>query len=183
MTKVDLNEELQVKVGHTSKVGHPIFSPLKKLNKAIVTLEKTILMVLITEMVILAALQILSRFLIKKPISWSEELLTYSFMWLSFIGASYALAAKKHFEVDLLTSKFNPKVRKGVSLGIKSIILIFTFLMVKNGYAFAQINQFQSMSVLPFTMFWPTMVLPISGGFMFLHTVIDILEILKGGEL
>lgn len=155
---------------------------LEKLNSAIMKLEKIVLMFLISEMVILAALQILSRFVIKKPISWSEELLTYSFIWLSFLGASYALAKNKHFEVDLFTSKLSPNLRKLIFIAVKILMISFTILMMKEGYRFASINKFQTMSVMPFTMFWPCIVVPLSGFFMFIHLLTNLYIGVKGGE-
>ena len=41
-------------------------------------------------MLIFGFLQVFARFILKSPIGWSEELLTYSFTWASFIGASMA---------------------------------------------------------------------------------------------
>ncbi|MBC2850916.1 TRAP transporter small permease [Cetobacterium sp. 8H] len=158
-------------------------SLLERLNSIIIRFEKTVLMFLILEMVVLAALQILSRFVIKKPISWSEELLTYSFIWVSFLGAAFALAKNKHFEVDLFTSKLSPNIRGIIFIFIKILMIIFTILMMKDGYEFASINRFQTMSVMPFTMFWPCMVVPLSGFFMFIHLLTDLHSNIKqGGE-
>lgn len=158
------------------------FSLLEKLNFIIIRLEKTLLMILIFEMVILAALQILSRFVIKKPISWSEELLTYSFIWLSFLGAAFALSKNKHFEVDLFTTKLCPNIRKFIFVLVRILMLCFTTLMIKDGYKFAAINQFQMMSVMPFSMFWPCIIVPLSGFFMFIHILTDVYIKTKGGE-
>lgn len=157
-------------------------SLLERLNSIIINFEKIVLMFLILEMVVLAALQILSRFVIKKPISWSEELLTYSFIWVSFLGAAFALSKNKHFEVDLFTSKLSPNIRRIILIFIKILMIIFTILMIKDGYRFASINRFQTMSVMPFTMFWPCIVVPVSGFFMFIHLLTDLhLNIKQGG--
>lgn len=172
-----MNEDVLI----LNEVKNKVFI-LEKLNSAIIKFEKIVLMFLISEMVILAALQILSRFVIKKPISWSEELLTYSFIWLSFLGASYALAKNKHFEVDLFTSKLSPNLRKLIFIGVKILMVSFTILMMKEGYRFASVNKFQTMSVMPFTMFWPCIVVPLSGFFMFIHLLTNLYLGVKGGE-
>lgn len=166
-----------------SKISNNVFYKLLlDINNFIMTLEKSILILLITEMVILATVQILSRFIIKKPVSWSEELLTYSFIWLSFIGASYALATKKHFEVDLFTNILNKKVKVFISFFMKILVLIFSIFFIVEGYNFASINEHQTMAVMPFTMFWPSIVMPISGLFMMVHTLVDLFNNNKGGK-
>lgn len=157
-------------------------SLLEKINFIVVKMEKIMLIFLISEMVILAAVQILSRFVIKKPISWSEELLTYSFIWLSFIGASFALATNKHFEVDLFTIKLNVRTRKIIFILIKILMLVFTILMIKDGYRFASINKFQMMSIMPFSMFWPCIIVPLSGIFMFIHICTKIYKKIRRDE-
>ena len=48
----------------------------------------SIVILFLVGMLIFGFLQIFSRFILRTPIGWSEELLTYSFTWTSFIGAS-----------------------------------------------------------------------------------------------
>ncbi len=75
-----------------------------KVNKTVVALEKGVLIVLFVSMLFSGALQIIARFILHTPISWSEEMLTYSFVWSSFLGASLAIESLAHFNVDLFIS-------------------------------------------------------------------------------
>ena len=77
-----------------------------KLNTVIKFIEKWVLIVLFVSMLLCGVLQIVARFVLHTPIAWSEEMLTYSFVWSSFLGASLAVDQLAHFNVDIFILHF-----------------------------------------------------------------------------
>lgn len=73
-----------------------------RVNNLVAFIERWTLTILFIGMIICGALQIVARFILHAPIPWSEELLTYSFVWTSFLGASLAVNSLAHFNVDCL---------------------------------------------------------------------------------
>jgi TRAP-type C4-dicarboxylate transport system permease small subunit len=142
-----------------------------RLNRGIALLEKWALIILFISMLVCGALQIVARFILQTPISWSEELLTYSFVWSSFLGASLAIDKLAHFNVDVFIRHFPPPLAKFVLYVIWLVMLWFTAFLAYKGYILAKLNIVQTMDVLPISMVWAYMSIPVSAVFMFVHTL------------
>lgn len=148
-----------------------------KLNHGVILVEKTVLIVLMVGMLIFGFLQVFSRFVLRAPIGWSEELLTYSFSWASFIGASLAIYSNSHFSVDILVKHLGKPVQKVFKLFVWFLILVFSMYLLVTGARLAQLNSIQRMNILPLSMFWAYLSLPIMGLFIVIHGVEKILEV------
>lgn len=140
------------------------------INNVVAFVERWTLIILFIGMLICGALQIVARFILHTPIPWSEELLTYSFVWTSFLGASLAINSLSHFNVDCLVVRLPTKISHPLLYGVWIIMAVFTVFFYK-GIVLTQLNVYQTMDVLPLSMFWAYLALPVSGAFMFIHTV------------
>ena len=79
-------------------------------------------------------LQVFFRYVLEQPLSWSEELARYAFVWLSFLGAAMALGKRLHFGVDYFVNKFPPRFSAGLEVGTNLLILIFVLVVIVKGY-------------------------------------------------
>ncbi|WP_319417410.1 TRAP transporter small permease [Marispirochaeta aestuarii] len=149
----------------------PVLRIMGRVNHIILLIEKTSLIILMVGMLIFGFLQVFSRFILKAPIGWSEELLTYSFTWASFMGASMAIYTNSHFSVDLVTKHFSQKLLKTVRLVIWILICLFAVFLLYMGTRLAIANHIQRMNILPISMFWAYLSMPISGAFILIHGV------------
>ena len=141
-----------------------------KLNTVIKFIEKWVLIVLFVSMLLCGVLQIVARFVLHTPIAWSEEMLTYSFVWSSFWAPALAVDQLAHFNVDIFILQFSPQTGPRGSLpGLGNHALFDAFLVYK-GTILAQLNIVQMMDVLPISMMWAYASLPVSAAFMFVHT-------------
>jgi len=144
---------------------------MERLDDFTARLERWMLIVLLTVMVILGLLQIISRFVIKAPIMWSEALLMYMFVWSSFLGASLAVRGLSHFEVEIFVVRLPRMIQKVLSLAVYAMILAFAVFMIWKGLFLVKLNQRQLMAMMPFTMSGPYVILPLSGTFMAIHSL------------
>jgi TRAP-type C4-dicarboxylate transport system permease small subunit len=65
------------------------------------------------------------------PFTWTEELCTVLFVWLSFMGASVASWQRRHICVDFITGRFSPAIAKTVKTITLALVLVFlAFLFV-----------------------------------------------------
>jgi TRAP-type C4-dicarboxylate transport system permease small subunit len=89
---------------------------MKLLKRFIERFEEIIGSTLLVAMCAVAMLQAGSRFLSRvteiKPVYWTEEACTLLFIWLCFVGASYALKTGDHFAVEVLRRKLPLKARR-----------------------------------------------------------------------
>lgn len=153
-----------------------------QVNHVILVIEKTILVLFMIGMLVFGFLQVFSRFILKAPIGWSEELLTYSFTWASFIGASAAIYTNSHFSVDLLTKHFSPKILKGARVFVWVLICLFSLFLVVMGTRLTIANTIQRMNILPLSMMWAYLSMPIAGLFIFIHSVEKTMEVVLNIE-
>ncbi|MBP6332464.1 MAG: TRAP transporter small permease [Aminivibrio sp.] len=144
---------------------------MERLDDFTARLERWMLIVLLTVMVILGLLQIISRFVIKAPIMWSEALLMYMFVWSSFLGASLAVRGLSHFEVEIFVVRLPRMIQKVLSLAVYAMIFAFAVFMIWKGLFLVKLNQRQLMAMMPFTMSGPYVILPLSGTFMAIHSL------------
>ncbi len=56
-------------------------------------------------------LQVIMRFVFHNSLAWSEELARYLFVWITYLGTSYAVTAEKHMRVDAFVSIFPKKIQ------------------------------------------------------------------------
>ena len=141
------------------------------LNTIIAFVERWALTILFIGMLICGALQIVARFILHAPIPWSEELLTYSFVWTSFLGASLAVNSLSHFNVDCLVIRIPTRFSHPLLYMVWVVMAGFTLFLLWKGTILTELNAMQMMDVLPLSMAWAYLALPVSAGFMFVHTI------------
>lgn len=93
-------------------------------------LEEVFLVILMALAVIIVSAQIVTRFVLKTPLPWSEELARYMFIWLVWVGAAFATKERKHIRIDVVVSRL-PQIGQKACTIISTIIWIgFTIFMV-----------------------------------------------------
>ena len=93
-------------------------------------LEEIFLVVLMTAAVVIVAMQVITRYLLEIPLPWSEEIARYMFLWLTWVGASYATKERRHVSIDVIYDKL-PQLGKRVCTVISCAVwLAFLCMMV-----------------------------------------------------
>lgn len=154
---------------------------LTKINTAVIKLEKGILIVLLSVMMVLGLMQIFSRFVIQKPITWSEAMLTYMFVWSSYVAVSLGVHENTHFSVDVVVRKLSPRWQYFLSLICGFLLAGFSIFLIIFGFYLVDFNKDQLMPAMPFAMSWPYMALPVCGVFSLVHSVHQMYELISRG--
>ena len=135
-------------------------------------------------MVILTCWQVFTRYILQNPSSWSEELVSYMFAWMSLFGASIMVGERGHMNIPILVEKLGVRGRRFfailaelVALGFASVILVYGGLQITN----LAMGQMTSSLGLPIGVFY--VVLPISGVINIVYTVLNIVEIATDSEV
>ena len=97
--------------------------------------EEYLLVLLMVAEVIIVFAQVITRFILKSPLAWSEEIARYMFIWLVWIGAAYATKENKNIKIDLLSSKFTGamKVFADIFVAVLFIGLMMFMLYTSRG--------------------------------------------------
>lgn len=135
-------------------------------------------------MVILTCWQVATRFILKNPSSWSEELVSYMFAWMSLLGASIVTSEQGHMNIPILAEHVNFNIKK--FLMCLSELVAFVFSAVILVYGGAKITnlamgQMTASLGIPIGIFY--IVLPLAGILNMIYTVMNIIEIIKEKEV
>lgn len=74
-------------------------------------LEEVIMSVFLAGIVVFMSIHVFCRYVLKAPLTWSEEATRYMFIWFVFMGVSYGIKNDTHIRVNILESFF-PKLIK-----------------------------------------------------------------------
>jgi TRAP-type C4-dicarboxylate transport system permease small subunit len=72
--------------------------------------------------------QVVFRYLLQAPLSWSEELARFLLMWLASLSAAYAFKTRSHFALRFVVDRFSPSVQRAI--GTLVMLLVASFLAV-----------------------------------------------------
>ena len=77
--------------------------------------------------------QISLRVFFDLPLSWTEEVARYAFIWWVFFGAMIALRERRHLGIDVLANSLPPRLRRSWDIGIYGCILGYLTIMFIQG--------------------------------------------------
>lgn len=145
---------------------------------------KYILMFLMALMVLDVSWQVLTRFLLSDPSSFTEELARYLLVWIGLLGASYAYRTHAHLGIDILVQRFQGESKRVITSVSIVISLLFALLvMVKGGSNLVmltlELDQRSAALNLPMGLVY--IVIPLSG-FLIAIFALEQLWQLKSGE-
>ncbi|HZW68347.1 MAG TPA: TRAP transporter small permease [Pseudogracilibacillus sp.] len=123
--------------------------------------------------------QVIFRFVLKKPLAWTEELAIYCLVWLTFLGAAYALSQRAHIGVDFFIQLFPLAVRKVIYTVATFISLVFYLIMVSYGYRLMIQGFAQTSSVFKIPMGAVYSVIPISGIILIINLIFIFIQDIK----
>lgn len=129
---------------------------------------------------LLTVWQVLTRYLFNNPSTWSEEMASYLFAWVTLLGAAYVFGKREHMNIPILLDKASPKVQKILAVFNEIIILIFAVVvLIYGGISITSLTMSQMSSSLPVAMGYFYAAIPISGVFTALYSVLNIHDIVK----
>ena len=113
-----------------------------------------------------------------RPAAWPDELSTYLFIFMSFIGASASVRDNSELKVDALYERF-PKIRFGLDLFLHIVRLLTALFFIITGFMFIQVEaEFANISpVLQIPTVIIFCILPVFGIFLVLRTFIKLIEL------
>ncbi|SDM72769.1 TRAP-type C4-dicarboxylate transport system, small permease component [Fictibacillus solisalsi] len=145
----------------------------KKLDQGLAFITCTIM----GFMVLVAIWQVFTRYVLNSPSTISEELLRYSLIWVSMLGAAYAFGNKKHIAIEFIVEKLSPKKALRMSILIEILVVLFAVIvMVVGGIMTVNITMAQSSASLGIPMGYIYLSLPVSGILVIGYSVINIYE-------
>jgi TRAP-type C4-dicarboxylate transport system permease small subunit len=157
---------------------------MQKITQIITKVLEIFLIILMAAIVIDVVWQIFTRFILRDPSSFTEELAGFLLIWIGLLGASYALHTKAHLGIDILTSKLEGTRRRLSIISIYSLVVLFAlFILVIGGMRLVNIT-FTLAQISPamgIPMGYVYIVLPLTGILMIYYSIMFMIN--ATGEL
>ncbi len=93
------------------------------------------IMILLTLMVMFAVWQVVTRYVLNNPSSYTEELLIYMMTWLAMVGGAYAYGKNSHIAITYIYNKCTDKNKATISIIVHTLVLTYSSLVLVYGGA------------------------------------------------
>jgi TRAP-type C4-dicarboxylate transport system permease small subunit len=138
-----------------------------------------LLVVLMAMMVLNVLWQVGSRFILRSPSSYTDELARYLLIWVSLLGASYVTGKKMHLAIDILPSRLHGKKQRNLNVLINVLVAIFALLtMVWGGIKLVYITLTlnQTSAALNVPLGYVYLAVPLSGLIIIYYSIMNLTE-------
>ena len=155
---------------------------LRNIKIAVDKVLEWTLIILMAANVLNVLWQVFTRFVLKNPSSFTEELARYLLIWVGLLGASYVAGQKMHLAIDVLINRLKGRARRLDEYLIEVLIFIFAlFVMVFGGLRLVIITLTlnQISAVLRIKLGYVYLVLPLSGLLLMFYSLLFIAEIYR----
>ena len=135
---------------------------------------EVLVIIIMSTLVIDVLWQVASRYLLKSPSSFTDELAGFLLIWVGMLGAAYGTGNGLHLAIDLLPSKLPPPKRNILNLVINSLVGLFALTVMVVGGIWLVYTRFylgQISAALELPLGYVYLVLPVSGLFIIYYSV------------
>jgi TRAP-type C4-dicarboxylate transport system permease small subunit len=159
-----------------------MYKALKRLNNGVVKGVNWLMIVLMSLMTLFIFMQVVYRYVLRQPLSWSEELARYLFSAITLFGAVLLYRDNKHINMTLLRDMIKNKIAKtAVDILASLLVLVFLFVVIRYGFPMTammlQLKSFSS-SMVWLKMGYVYALLPVAAVFSILAVIEVILSML-----
>ncbi len=139
-----------------------------------------ILIILMSVIVLDVTWQVVTRFILRSPSSFTEELAGFLLIWIGLLGASYAYYTRAHLGIDILTARMTGARKDLVEILKYSVVSLFALsVLVIGGLRLVNLT-FTLKQISPamgIPMGYVYLVLPITGTLMIYFSISFIVAI------
>jgi TRAP-type C4-dicarboxylate transport system permease small subunit len=138
-----------------------------------------LVIVVVAVLVVDVLWQVFTRFILKNPSTWTEELAVFMLIWVSLLGAAVALNRGAHLGIDYFVGKLSPKKRLYTEIFVFLCVSAFSLtVMVIGGIDLVSstLKLEQVSPALGVKVGYVYLAVPISGFFLVLYSVIGLVE-------
>lgn len=103
---------------------------IQKVDKCLSMIENAVIILGLSAMFLILLAQVIMRYVFSRPLTWSEEAARFIFVYVSFIGISYAYRQKGHIRMEVVVNLFPQAVRRGLEVLINlGTIAMFCYMI------------------------------------------------------
>jgi TRAP-type C4-dicarboxylate transport system permease small subunit len=162
-----------------------MFQGLLAVKTALVRLLEGIVIAVMAALVLDVLWGVCSRFVLRSPSRWTEEVATALLIWVSLLGAAVAFGRNEHLGIDYVVKKFEPAAQRLIALIIQGLVAVFAgAVLIFGGYVLVsetlRAGQLAPASGIP--QGYVYLAVPVSGAFILWFCLERVVELISGPE-
>jgi len=158
---------------------------LKKIRYILDTFFEYVLVFLMGFSVLNVLWQVITRFLLNHPSSYTEEIARFLLIWIGLLGAAYGIGKNIHLAIDVLKQKLPEAKRRIMDILINSFVFLFALTVMIIGGIYLVLLTFdlhQISAALQLELGYVYLAVPLSGILMAFYSLLNIVALLKNGK-
>lgn len=132
---------------------------------------------------VLMLYQVVARYVLHRPLVWSEELVRYAMIWIVFLGGSIALRKGLMISVEIVQFLVPPAVRK--MMQIVTVVINIALLVVLAVYGFGIMENLagQRTGAMDFPVAWTYAAIPVGALLGIVNCLVVFVELFTKREV
>lgn len=155
-----------------------IMSIIKKVDDFLTQTARIVTAIAVAIQMVLVFTGVIFRYFLKSPLTWSDELVTYMLVFVTFFGSYVALKDKALAKITILVVKLPRLARRIVVLAANLATVFLLAFVAYYGYLLASspviLKTVSSAMRMPTVIFYA--IIPITAVMMIVHMVVAIYE-------
>lgn len=130
---------------------------------------------------LIVSLQVLTRFVLRQPLLWSEELARFLLFWLVMNGAALAVKHGRHFTMEVfnIESIKNPALKISLQLIPHVSMLAVGIIMLVYGCQYAILGNYRIMPISQVNMMYVYAAIPLAGTLIAVYSICALIALFK----
>jgi TRAP-type C4-dicarboxylate transport system permease small subunit len=151
---------------------------ISRITSVVDVVLRRFLIALMSIMVITVTWQVITRYLLSAPSSYTAELSTFLLIWISLLGSAYALRLRAHLGIDLISRRLQAAGKSRIQAISYVAVIVFSSLVLVYGglrlvYVTLYLDQLSAAFRVP--MGYIYLAVPLSGLLMIYYSLAAIL--------
>ncbi len=152
---------------------------MTRLRRLIDTVLGWVVAALLGALVLDVLWQVFTRFALRSPSSFTEELARYLLVWVGLLGAAWAGGQQMHLGIDVLATRLPPGPREAARRSASGLVACFAVgVLVVGGLRLVSVTLAlgQTSAALGLQLGWVYLALPVSGLLIAFYAIGDLLH-------
>lgn len=155
---------------------------LERFRSSVDKIVEWMLIVILGTMTLNVLWQVFTRFVLRDPSSYTEELARYLLVWLGLLGGAYAVGKKMHLAIDLVPMMVKGRKRIILEMIIQAAVFLFALCVVLIGglnLVGITLTLRQISAALQIQLGYVYLALPVSGILMMFYSASSMYECIQ----
>jgi TRAP-type C4-dicarboxylate transport system permease small subunit len=149
----------------------PLVAPLARLTAALDRAACWTCVALFMAILVTMVLQVTFRYVLAAPLTWTEELARYLYIWACWLGAPVALRRGNHIVIAVVSERLPSRLGRIVGLGTHAMALFFLAQLAIQGTILAVRSHTVEAITLPIPWSMVYVAAPVSAVLMLMETI------------